>query len=147
MKKNRIRPLAICVFRKDNRILVNQGHDQVKDEYFYRPLGGGIEFGETSMDTVCRELMEELSVEVNKESLKYLGTVENIFHFNGLPFHEVIMIYDGALKDSGLYEQAVIVGKEANGEEVRAVWKAIDDFGTGKSILYPTGLLELVISK
>lgn len=147
MKKNRIRPLAICVFRNNNRILVHQGYDSLKQEYFYRPLGGGIEFGETSMDTVCRELMEELSVEVNKESLKYLGTVENIFHFNGLPFHEIIMIYDGVLKDSGLYEQAVIAGKEANGEEVRAVWKDLDEFGAGKSILYPTGLLELVISK
>lgn len=147
MKKNRIRPLAICVFRNNNRILVHQGYDSLKQEYFYRPLGGGIEFGETSMDTVCRELMEELSVEVNKESLKYLGTVENIFHFNGLPFHEIIMIYDGVLKDSGLYEQAVIAGKEANGEEVRAVWKDLDEFEAGKSILYPTGLLELVISK
>jgi 8-oxo-dGTP pyrophosphatase MutT (NUDIX family) len=144
MKKNRIRPLAICVFRNHNRILVHQGYDQLKNEYFYRPFGGGIEFGETSMDTVCRELMEELNVEVDKESLKYLGTVENIFHFNGLPFHEIIMIYDGALKDSRLYDQAVIVGKEAD-EEIQAVWKSIDEFGQGKSILYPTGLLDMLI--
>jgi len=144
MKKNRIRPLAICVFRKDNRILVNQGHDSVEDKYFYRPLGGGIEFGETSVETICRELMEELNVEVDREGLKYLGTVENIFHFNGTPSHEIIMIYDGALKESGLYEQAVIVGKEPNGEEVRAGWKDIDEFGAEKSILYPTGLLELL---
>ncbi len=146
MKKNRIRPLAICVFRHNNHILVHQGYDQLKKEYFYRPLGGGIEFGETSMDAVCRELMEELNVEVDKESLKYLGTVENIFHFNGLPFHEIIMIYDGALKNSGLYEQASIVGKEAD-EEIEALWKNIDEFGEGKSILYPIGLLDLLISK
>ena len=43
MKKNRIRPLAICVFRNRGRILVNESHDPVKDEYFFRPLGGGIE--------------------------------------------------------------------------------------------------------
>ena len=146
MKKNRIRPLAICVFRNNNRILVHQGYDQLKNEYFYRPLGGGIEFGETSMDAVCRELMEELKVEVDKASLKYLGTVENIFHFNGFPFHEMIMIYDGELKDSGLYDQDVIVGKEGE-EEIQAVWKSIDEFGEGKSILYPTGLLDLLLSK
>jgi 8-oxo-dGTP pyrophosphatase MutT (NUDIX family) len=144
MKKNRIRPLAICVFRNNNRILVHQGYDQLKKEYFFRPLGGGIEFGETSMDAVCRELMEELHVEVDKESLKYLGTVENIFHFNGFPFHEIIMIYDGALCDSGLYDQAAIVGKEAD-EEIQAVWKSLDEFGVGKSILYPNGLLELLM--
>lgn len=144
MKKNRIRPLAICVFRNRGRILVNQGHDPLKDEYFYRPLGGGIEFGETSMDTVCRELKEELDVEVERETLKYLGTVENIFTFLGKPFHEIILIYDGVLKESRLYDQAVIVGTEANGDEIRAVWMSLDEFGEGKSILYPTGLLELL---
>ena len=144
MKKQRIRPLAICVFRNRGRILVNKGYDPVKDQYFYRPLGGGIEFGETSMDTVCRELMEELNAEVDRESLVYLGTVENIFTFNGEPGHEIVMIYDGALKESGLYDQAVIVGEEANGEEIQAVWMGVDEFGDGKSILYPYGLLEML---
>jgi 8-oxo-dGTP pyrophosphatase MutT (NUDIX family) len=143
-KKKRIRPLAICVFRYHDRVLVNQGYDPVKNEYFYRPLGGGIKFGEKSRDTVCRELMEELNVEVDRESLRYLGAVENIFHFNGAPGHEIVLIYDGSLKDANLYDQTVIVGKEANGDEIRAAWKSLDEFSTGKSILYPTGLLEML---
>jgi len=145
MKKKRIRPLAICVFRHDDRILVAEGYDSVKDEYFYRPLGGGIEFGETSVETVCRELMEEIHVEVDMESLKYLGTVENIFHFNGTASHEIVLIYDGMLKEAGLYEQAVIAGKEVNGEDFRAVWRDLDEFRDGKSILYPTGLIEMLV--
>lgn len=146
MKKNkkRIRPLAICVFRKNNKILVAEGYDSVKNEIFYRPLGGGIEFGESSLETICRELMEEINVEVDRESLKFLGAVENIFYFNGNPGHEIVMIYDGALKETGLYEQAVIVGQEANGEAGRALWKDLDEFDSGKSILYPTGLVELL---
>jgi 8-oxo-dGTP pyrophosphatase MutT (NUDIX family) len=96
------------------------------------------------MATVCRELMEELNVEVQIDSLQYLGTVENIFTFNGKSHHEIILIYDGVLKESGLYDLAMIVGKEANGEEIRAGWKRIDEFGEGKLILYPTGLLELL---
>jgi 8-oxo-dGTP pyrophosphatase MutT (NUDIX family) len=144
MKKKRIRPLAICVFRNRGRILVNQGYDPVKDQSFYRPLGGAIEFGETSIDTVCRELMEELNVKVDKESLTYLGTLENIFHFNGIPGHEIVMIYDGALEASGLYDQVEIVGREANGEVIRGVWMGLDAFGDGKSILYPGGLLEML---
>jgi 8-oxo-dGTP pyrophosphatase MutT (NUDIX family) len=143
MKKKRIRPLAICVFRHNNRILVHQGYDELKKEHFYRPLGGGIEFGESSVETICRELMEELNVEADRDSLKYLGTLENIFEFNGVPGHEIIMIYDGALKDSRLYDQPAIVGKEAE-EEIRAEWKSIAEFGEGKSILYPTGLLQLL---
>ena len=64
MKKKRIRPLAICIFRHHDRILVAEGYDPVKKEYFFRPLGGGIEFGELSRETVCRELMEEIHAEV-----------------------------------------------------------------------------------
>lgn len=144
-KKQRIRPLAICVFRHNNCILVAEGYDSVKDEYFYRPLGGGIEFGETSLETICRELMEEINAEVDRQSLKYLGTVENIFHFNGLAGHEIVMIYDGVLKDPGLYEQTLILGKEGNGEDVQAVWKSVNEFREGKSILYPTGLIEILV--
>ena len=145
-KKKRIRPLAICIFRRDDRILVAEGYDSVKDQFFYRPLGGAIEFGEWSQDTICRELMEELNAEVDKESLKYLGALENIFQFNGTPGHEIILVYDGALKDSNIYAQAVIVGNEVDmGESFTAIWKRIDDFGEGKAILYPTGLLEMLV--
>jgi 8-oxo-dGTP pyrophosphatase MutT (NUDIX family) len=141
---NQIRPLAICVFRHGDCILVAEGYDSVKQEHFYRPLGGGIEFGENSAETICREIREELNAEIDDGSLTYVGAIENIFHFNGSMGHEIVMVYDGALKELSLYEQQVIAGKEANGEEIRAVWKNIDEFGEGKSILYPTGLLEIL---
>ena len=51
--------------------------------------------------------------------------------------------YGGALIESGLYDQAVVAGKKANGEEIRAMRKSLNEFGAGKSILYPDGLLEL----
>ena len=142
-KKNRIRPLAICVFSKDDRILVAEGYDPVKGQTFYRPLGGGIEFGERSEDTIRRELREEINVEVGE--LFYLGTLENIFTFNGDPGHEIVMIYDGVLIDSGLYDRAVIEGNEADiGETFTAVWKSLTEFESGESILYPDDLIELL---
>jgi 8-oxo-dGTP pyrophosphatase MutT (NUDIX family) len=143
-KKQRVRPLAICVFRHHDRILVMEGYDPLKDEYFYRPLGGGIEFGEPGTETICRELMEEIHVEVDLQSLKYLGTLENIFIFNGKLGHEIVLIYDGILKEPGLYDQAMIVGQEVDGEEFRAIWKDISEFGEGMKILYPIGLLEML---
>ncbi|HET6596513.1 MAG TPA: NUDIX domain-containing protein [Anaerolineales bacterium] len=141
---NQIRPLAICVFRYGDRILVAEGYDSIKHEYFYRPLGGGIEFGENSAETISREIREEINAEIDSGSLKYLGSLENIFSFNGNKGHEIVMIYDGVLRESSLYEQQVIAGKEANGEDIRAVWKNINEFGAGKAILYPAGLLEIL---
>jgi hypothetical protein len=39
----------------------------------------------------------------------------------------------------------VIAGEEADGDQIHAVWKSLGEFGEGKSILYPTGLLEMLI--
>ena len=46
----KIRPLALCIFLHQNKILVAEGYDPKKNQIFYRPLGGGIEFGERSND-------------------------------------------------------------------------------------------------
>ena len=138
-----IRPIAICVFRHNDRILVAAGYDPIKKETFYRPLGGGIEFGEYSEQTICREVLEEIGAEAGE--LKYLGTLENIFVFNRTAGHEMVQVYDGKLRDTGLYEQPLIVGQEMDiGASFQASWKHIDEFGDGKLILYPTGLLALL---
>ena len=139
---NQIRPIALCIFRHNDQILVFEGHDPVKGETFYRPLGGGIEFGERSEDAVRRELKEELNVDI--AGLKYLGTLENLFAFNGNSYHEVVLVYDGRLTESELYEQALLTGKEANGDDIRAMWKSLQEFESGELILYPHGLLELL---
>jgi 8-oxo-dGTP pyrophosphatase MutT (NUDIX family) len=140
---HQIRPLAICVFRHEGRILVAEGYDPVKQQTFYRPLGGGIEFGEFSEQTIHRELLEEIGAEVCE--LNYLGTLENIFVFNGIAGHEIVQVYDGTLKDSGLYEQTAITGREVDIDETfRAVWKQINEFGPRKSVLYPNGLLDML---
>jgi len=138
-----IRPLAICIFRHSGRILVSEERDPVKGETFYRPLGGGIEFGEHSMDTLRRELMEEIGAEAR--DLVYLGTLENIFTFNGEPGHEIVQVYDGVLVESGLYEQDMISGHEQDlNLPMKVVWKRLDEFGPGGLILYPDGLIELL---
>lgn len=142
---SRIRPLAICIFSHNNKILVCEGYDPTKGEIFYRPLGGAIEFGEYSIDTVRRELLEEISAEI--QELVYLGALENIFTFDGTPGHEIVQVYDGAFVDTALYEQDVISGHELDiSEPMKVIWKNLDEFGPGKSILYPDGLLELLRS-
>ena len=141
---SQIRPLAICIFSHNGKILVFEGYDPSKDETFYRPLGGGIEFGERSIDTIQRELMEEIGAEV--KDLVYLGALENIFTFDGTPGHEIVQVYDGSLVDPGLYERDVISGHEP-GENLpmKVTWKRLDEFGPGKSILYPDGLREMLL--
>ena len=72
-----IRPIAICVLRRGDEILVMEARDDSRDLTFYRPLGGGIEFGERSDVAVRRELLEEIDAEL--EELYLLTIFENLF--------------------------------------------------------------------
>lgn len=138
-----IRATAICLFRHGERILVAEGYDPNKQKTFYRPLGGGIEFGERGCDTVMRELKEEIEADIAPQSLRYLCTIENIFTYNGQVGHELVLLYDGEFTDPAVYEQEEVTATEDDGIPFRAVWKSLDEFGPDAP-LYPDGLLEML---
>ena len=91
-----IRPLALAVIRRNDRILVFRGEDPTKAEVFYRPLGGGIEFGETGETAVRRELREEIGAEL--VNIRPLGALENLFTYNGGAGHEIILLFEADLR-------------------------------------------------
>ena len=138
-----IRPLVICLFRHKNHILVMEGYDPVKQQTFYRPLGGGIEFGEHSAIALRRELREELGAEITTP--RYLGTLENIYTYANRPGHEIVLVYDAAFVDPSFYVPPRVQGVEDNGKPFYAHWKSLDFFrAPGAPPLYPTGLLDLM---
>jgi ADP-ribose pyrophosphatase YjhB (NUDIX family) len=143
---NNIRPLAICIFIHQGRLLVAEGYDPTKKETFYRPLGGGIIFGETGLDTIKREIREEIGAEIT--DLQYLTTMENIFTFNGKRGHEIVLVFLGRFVETKYYQQPHITGIEDSGIEFRAKWKRLDSFKAKNAPpLYPEGLLQLLIDR
>ena len=56
---NKIRPIVLGIAKRNNKILVGKGFDKVKNEVFYRALGGGIDLGETSSDALKREFYKK----------------------------------------------------------------------------------------
>ena len=135
-KFKEIRPIALGLAIKDNKVLVSEGYDKVKDQTFYRCLGGGIEFLEKSDEALKREFKEEIGADVTVKD--FLGLQENIFTFNGRDGHELIFIYTVDIKDSDYKENYTIID-ETNSF---AVWKDIEDFKSGKEILYPTEVIK-----
>ena len=142
MKPGIVRAIAICVLRRGDDLFVFEGYDHSKAETFYRPLGGTVEFGEHSSQTVQRELREEIGAEITH--LRYLGALENIFTHEGMTGHEIVLIYEGDFADASFYEKSIVMGQEDDGGHFKAMWKPLADFAEGRFPLYPTGLLELL---
>ncbi len=144
--KHRIRPLALCVFRREDKIFLAEGYDSHEDKVFYRPIGGKIEFGERGRETIAREVMEEIHAVVR--DVTYLGMLENIFHFEGRRGHEIVLIYDGRFADARLnQDDAALQGFDRGAMLYRAGWKKLDFFRSDSAPpLYPGGLLELLAS-
>lgn len=143
-KKKRIRPLALCVFFREEYIFVAEGHDPSTNKTYYRPIGGGIEFGERAAETIIREVQEEIHADV--QNLRYLGTLENIFTYDGKAGHEICMIFDGEFTEAHRHDPDYTVEGNNGGEQLfTASWKPLQFFRDQQEIsLYPDGLLELL---
>jgi ADP-ribose pyrophosphatase YjhB (NUDIX family) len=128
-----IRAMALGIIKNDQgHILVSPGYDKLKNESFYRLLGGGVDFGETSETALKREFLEELDVELT--NCKLLDVVENIFTYDGLTGHEICFIYSADFVDAKMYEQSEfkIIDSE---DEGRAIW--LDLKQNGSDPIYP----------
>ena len=138
----RIRAKVVCVFRRDDgAILVNEAYDSVERERYWGPPGGGVEFGERVADAVRREMREELGAELCDVAL--LGTLENVFTYEGEPRHELVFVFTARFADAARYAEEEVAGDE-EGERFVARWKALDFFAGGGAPLYPKGLLEML---
>ncbi len=137
-----VRPVALCVIRRDDKLLVSEGYDTEKRDHYYRPLGGTIEFGESSAEAAAREMAEELNTEVT--NVRWLGVVENIFTVHGHLGHEIVMLYEADFVDEEMYSRNQICAQEDDGSPFKAIWKPIEDFKAGRGRLVPEGLLAIL---
>ena len=142
MPPGHIRLLAVAVFRAGDRILVARGTDPVTGAPFYRPLGGGVEFGERAVAALAREIREELGAEIAEPQL--LGVLENLFEYAGRPRHEVVFVFDARLRDPALYARDELAVVEPGAGWDPARWVPLQHFGAGLARLVPDGLLALL---
>nr|WP_218891053.1 NUDIX domain-containing protein [Actinomycetospora corticicola] len=130
------------IVRRGDDLLVLEGHDAVRGHTFYRPLGGGIEFGELSEQALHREFREELDVALT--DVARVGVLENVFEFEGRPGHEIVVLYTASIADPAFYDRPDPGPILDEGTPVR--WLPLRDVVAGRAVLYPEGLLELLSS-
>lgn len=131
-KFKEIRPIVLGLAIQDNKLLVNEGFDNVKNQTFYRCLGGGIEFLEKSTDALKREFLEEINTNIIIKN--FLGISENIFTYEGKNAHELVLYYKIDLADKDYKDEYIVT--DDNGQS-KATWININDFKNGNKILYP----------
>ena len=84
---------AACIINHNNKILV---HKNINEDH-YALLGGRVEIGESSEETIKREVLEELGKEIDITG--YIATIENFFEMKGSKYHEYMFIYEAEFKE------------------------------------------------
>ncbi|MEO7269310.1 MAG: NUDIX domain-containing protein [Knoellia sp.] len=107
---------------------------------YHRLIGGGVEFGETSLEAVVREVREELGATLTDPSL--LGVLENHFELDGEPGHEVVFVYSGRLDPPDMVPPTGGMFAD-NARPMPVEWRPIDDVSV-RIPLYPNGAGTLV---
>ncbi|MEA5463096.1 NUDIX hydrolase [Leptothoe sp. PORK10 BA2] len=135
MGKPRIRPIVLGLIQHQGHLFVSKGIDKVTDQAFYRFLGGGIDFGETSIDALKREFQEEIQAELT--NIEYLTCLDNLFTCHGKPGHELIQLFRCDFVDPDFYHldqtYTLIEGEDRHD----AIWIPTDQVQAGVLNLVP----------
>lgn len=141
MAPTRIRVISIAIVRRRDDILVFEGFDGVKRDYYYRPLGGGVEPGELAADALVREMREELGTGV--DNVRQLAIFENLFECNGKGGHEIVFVFSCDLADRSIYDRDVIETFEHDGAPMRVVWRNVKSFDATHRLV-PESIIRLL---
>lgn len=87
IKDYKLNVRAAGVMIHNHKILV---HRNINFDH-YALIGGRVEIGENSADTIKREIKEELGKDV--EVTGYISTIENFFEAKGSKYHEIMFVH------------------------------------------------------
>ena len=78
---------AAGVLIHNNKLLV---HKNINSDH-YAIVGGRVEIGESSEETIKREVQEELGKDI--EIIECIGTIENFFESKDSKYHEILFVH------------------------------------------------------
>jgi len=135
------RVLAVGIFRRADQILCAPVHSDAGTIIGWRPLGGGIGFGERAADALTREIQEETGQEIT--DIQPLGVLENLFEHEGVPGHEIVFAFTARFTRPEIYEADALAFTEADRTE-EAKWIPLAKARAGRIRLFPEGLAGLL---
>ena len=143
--RQNIRVIVIGLNWRGRSILATEVMDDAGRIKGVRPLGGGIEFGETWQQALAREFQEELGVEIRMTDTPLV--MENICNHEGMTGHEIVFISDIEFAEGTFDGQDVVRFSEGNGVDCIARWFDLDTLDDGEIELYPSGLKAILVAR
>jgi 8-oxo-dGTP pyrophosphatase MutT (NUDIX family) len=135
------RAKAIAVIRRQHEVLLSFAIDPDSGARYGRFLGGGIEPGEPPEETIRRELLEEIGVEIR--GVSRLDVLDNTFTFGGRTHSETIVVCTAEFADAADYRRPAFAVNEAVCDGP-AVWVPIEQILRGVIAVYPPELTTLL---
>ena len=117
-QKLNIRACAIIIH--DNKLLV---HNNVNESHVAL-VGGRVKIGESSEQTLKREIMEEMGKEI--EIMEYVSTIENFFEADDMPYHEIMFVYRVDFKNEEDKKIIETIHNVEGEDELRYDWIDLD---------------------
>ena len=119
------RKAALCLIRHGNAFLVTEIQDPQTGAVLHRPLGGGIEEGESPEQALRRELREELGITV--ATVPELGTVDHVWFWNGREVRERAWLFLASSSIDGRLSRGECPELVEADQCIKTRWRRIDD--------------------
>lgn len=84
---------AACMIIHNNKILL---HKNINSDH-YALLGGRVEIGENTEETIKREVQEEIGKKI--KIIGYIATIENFFETEEIKYHEYMFVYQAEFEE------------------------------------------------
>ena len=126
-----------AIFRYGNKILL---HHELNSIHYTLP-GGRVKEGETTEETLRREIKEEMGQEV--KIIKPISFMENLFTDNKKKYHEILVTYELEFLDKSMYEKEVMPTIEKD-KELEFIWYDLDKLND--IIFVPKALKDLIVN-
>ena len=134
-----VRAVTVALLAGQGRLLVTELPDPTTGRTVYRPPGGEIAFGERGHEAVRRALRDEFGITLSE--VRPMATLESIHRFAGREAHELVLVYEVATADPGIWQQARLRSRRG---DLTAIWAPVDMFRRGEAPLLPDGLVPLL---
>ena len=135
-KKLNIRACAVIIH--ENKLLV---HDNINESHIAL-VGGRVKIGESSEQTLKREILEEMGKEI--EILEYVSTIENFFDADDMPYHEIMFVYRADFKNEEDKKILDTIHNVEGEDELRYDWVDLDKID--EYPLKPKVLKEMIVN-